>query len=56
MGVSGRHDVDAPALTLAVVFIAQATNTPLSLSDLLLVFGLSLVTSKGAHGVPAPSS
>jgi aerobic C4-dicarboxylate transport protein len=34
------------------VFIAQATNTPLSFGDLLLVLGISLVTSKGAHGVP----
>ena len=33
-------------------FIAQATNTPLSFGDLLLVLGISLVTSKGAHGVP----
>ena len=40
-------------LTLAVVFIAQATNTPLSMGDLLLVLGISLLTSKGAHGVPA---
>lgn len=39
-------------LTLAVVFIAQATNTPLPLGDLLLVLGVSLVTSKGAHSVP----
>src|SRR5438477_648646 len=39
-------------LTLAVVFIAQATNTPLSFGDLLLVLGVSLITSKGAHGVP----
>ena len=39
-------------LTLATVFIAQATNTPLSLGDLLLILGVSLVTSKGAHGVP----
>ena len=38
--------------TLAVVFIAQATNTPLSFGDLLLVLGVSLITSKGAHGVP----
>jgi len=37
---------------LATVFIAQATNTPLSFGDLLLVLGISLVTSKGAHGVP----
>lgn len=39
-------------LTLATVFITQATNTPLSFGDLLLVLGISLVTSKGAHGVP----
>jgi aerobic C4-dicarboxylate transport protein len=34
------------------VFIAQATNTPLATSDLLLILGVSLITSKGAHGVP----
>jgi aerobic C4-dicarboxylate transport protein len=34
------------------VFIAQATSTPLSFGDLLLVLGVSLVTSKGSHGVP----
>jgi aerobic C4-dicarboxylate transport protein len=39
-------------LTLATVFIAQATNTPLSFGDLLLILGISLVTSKGAHGAP----
>jgi aerobic C4-dicarboxylate transport protein len=32
--------------------LAQATNTPLSIGDLLLVLAVSLVTSKGAHGVP----
>jgi aerobic C4-dicarboxylate transport protein len=35
-----------------VVFIAQATNTPLAFTDLLVVLGVSLITSKGAHGVP----
>lgn len=39
-------------LTLAAVFIAQATNTPLSTGDLLVILGVSLLTSKGAHGVP----
>ncbi|MFT4065527.1 C4-dicarboxylate transporter DctA [Paraburkholderia sp.] len=39
-------------LSLCVVFIAQATNTPLSLSDLALILGISLLTSKGAHGIP----
>jgi aerobic C4-dicarboxylate transport protein len=34
------------------VFIAQATNTPLAMGDLLLILGISLLTSKGAHGVP----
>jgi hypothetical protein len=29
-----------------------ATNTPLSIGDLLHVLAVSLVTSKGAHGVP----
>src|SRR5205085_821388 len=29
-----------------------ATNTPISMSDLLTILLISLVTSKGAHGVP----
>ena len=51
-GYSFNLDAFSIYLTLAVVFIAQATNTPLSFGDLLLVLGISLVTSKGAHGVP----
>ena len=51
-GYSFNLDAFSIYLTLAVVFIAQATNTPLSLGDLLLVLAISLVTSKGAHGVP----
>ena len=51
-GYSFNLDAFSVYLTLAVVFIAQATNTPLSLGDLLLVLGVSLLTSKGAHGVP----
>jgi aerobic C4-dicarboxylate transport protein len=51
-GYSFNLDAFSIYLTLAVVFIAQATNTPLSLGDLLLILGVSLVTSKGAHGVP----
>src|SRR3981189_2512205 len=51
-GYSFNLDAFSIYLALAVVFIAQATNTPLSLGDLLLVLGVSLVTSKGAHGVP----
>ena len=51
-GYSFNLDAFSIYLTLATVFIAQATNTPLSFGDLLLVLGVSLITSKGAHGVP----
>jgi aerobic C4-dicarboxylate transport protein len=51
-GYSFNLDAFSIYLTLATVFIAQATNTHLSFGDLLLVLGISLVTSKGAHGVP----
>jgi aerobic C4-dicarboxylate transport protein len=51
-GYSFKLDAFSIYLTLAVVFIALAANSPLSLGDLLLVLGVSLITSKGAHGVP----
>lgn len=51
-GYSFNLDAFLIYLTLAVVFIAQPTNTRLSIGDLLLVLGISLLTSKGAHGVP----
>ena len=51
-GYSFNLDAFSIYLTLAVVFIAQATNTPLSIGDLLLVLFISLLTSKGAHGIP----
>jgi aerobic C4-dicarboxylate transport protein len=51
-GYSFNLDGFSIYLTLAAVFIAQATNTPLSTGDLLLILGISLLTSKGAHGVP----
>nr|WP_132545918.1 C4-dicarboxylate transporter DctA [Plasticicumulans lactativorans] len=51
-GYSFNLDGFSIYLTLAAVFIAQATNTPLSTGELLTILGVSLVTSKGAHGVP----
>jgi len=51
-GYSFNLDAFSIYLTLAAVFIAQATNTPLSTSDLLVILGVSLLTSKGAHGIP----
>ena len=51
-GYSFNLDAFSIYLTLAVVFLAQATDTPLGLADLLVVLLVSLLTSKGAHGVP----
>ena len=51
-GYSFNLDAFSIYLTLAAVFIAQATNTPLSLTSLLVILGVALITSKGAHGVP----
>src|SRR3954447_4060777 len=51
-GYSFNLDGFSIYLTLAAVFIAQATNTPLSTVDLLTILGVSLITSKGAHGIP----
>ncbi|TMH31753.1 MAG: C4-dicarboxylate transporter DctA [Betaproteobacteria bacterium] len=51
-GYSFNLDAFSIYLTLAAVFIAQATNTPLSMSDLLTILVIALITSKGAHGVP----
>lgn len=38
-------------MTLAIWFLAQATNTPLTLSQELLILAIAMVTSKGASGV-----
>jgi aerobic C4-dicarboxylate transport protein len=51
-GYSFNLDGFSLYLTLAAVFIAHATNTPLSLGNLLTILAVSLVTSKGAHGIP----
>ena len=51
-GYSFNLDAFSIYITLAAVFIAQATNTPIAMSDLLTILAIALVTSKGAHGVP----
>ena len=51
-GYSFNLDGFSIYLTLAAIFIAQATNTPLSFEHLLAILGVSLLTSKGAHGIP----
>ena len=52
-GYSFNLDAFSIYLTLAAVFIAQATNTPLSHARACSsILGVALITSKGAHGVP----
>lgn len=38
-------------LTMAAIFIAQATNTPLTMMDQMILLGVFLLTSKGSAGV-----
>jgi aerobic C4-dicarboxylate transport protein len=38
-------------MTLAILFLAQATNTPLTIGQLLAILAIAMITSKGASGV-----
>jgi aerobic C4-dicarboxylate transport protein len=51
MGYSLNLDGTCLYLATAAVFIAQATNTPLSWSQEIVLVLVALVTSKGAAGV-----
>lgn len=50
-GYSFNLDGTSIYLTMAAVFIAQATNTPMTLTDQLTLLAVLLLTSKGAAGV-----
>jgi len=50
-GYSFNMDGSAIYQAMAVVFIAQATNTPLSIPDQLVILGILSLTSKGVAGV-----
>ncbi|CAN5917336.1 C4-dicarboxylate transporter DctC [soil metagenome] len=50
-GYSFNLDGTSIYLTMAAVFIAQATNTPLALGQQVALLGILLLTSKGAAGV-----
>ena len=50
-GYSFNLDGTAIYLTMAAVFIAQATNTPMSLAQQITLLLVLLLTSKGAAGV-----
>src|SRR5947209_13800642 len=50
-GYSFNLDGTSIYLTMAAVFVAQATNVPLSLGQQLSILGVLLLTSKGAAAV-----
>jgi aerobic C4-dicarboxylate transport protein len=50
-GYSFNLDGTSIYLTMATMFIAQATNTPMNLMQQLTLLGVLLLTSKGAAGV-----
>ena len=50
-GYSFNLDGTSIYLTMAAIFVAQATNTDLSLFQQLTILGVLLLTSKGASGV-----
>ncbi|HEX8788875.1 MAG TPA: dicarboxylate/amino acid:cation symporter [Telluria sp.] len=50
-GVTFNPDGQCIYYTMAAIFIAQATNTPLTLVDQFVVLGVLMLTSKGSAGV-----
>jgi aerobic C4-dicarboxylate transport protein len=50
-GYTFNTDGTSMYMTLAVLFVAQATNTPLTLAQQLTILGVAVLTSKGASGV-----
>jgi Na+/H+-dicarboxylate symporter len=50
-GYTFNPDGTAIYLTIATLFIAQAMNIDLSLSEQMVIFGVLMLTSKGSAGV-----
>ena len=50
-GLSFNADGSAIYFTIAALFIAQATNTPLTMLQQLTILGVLMLTSKGSAGV-----
>jgi aerobic C4-dicarboxylate transport protein len=50
-GYTFNTDGSSLYITLAALFVAQATNTHLSLKQQLTIFAVAILTSKGASGV-----
>jgi aerobic C4-dicarboxylate transport protein len=54
-GYSFNTDGTSMYMTLAALFVAQATNTPLTLIQQLTILAVAILTSKGASGVQGAS-
>jgi len=54
-GYTFNTDGTSIYMTLAALFLAQATNTPLTLLQQLTIFAVAILTSKGASGVQGAS-
>jgi aerobic C4-dicarboxylate transport protein len=54
-GYTFNTDGSCLYMTIAALFVAQATNTPLTLMQQLSIFAVALLTSKGASGVQGAS-
>jgi aerobic C4-dicarboxylate transport protein len=54
-GYTFNTDGSGLYMTLAALFVAQATNTPLRLGQQLTLFAVAILTSKGASGVQGAS-
>jgi aerobic C4-dicarboxylate transport protein len=54
-GYTFNTDGSSLYMTLAALFVAQATNTHLTLLDQLTIFSVATLTSKGASGVQGAS-
>jgi aerobic C4-dicarboxylate transport protein len=50
-GYTFNTDGSSLYMTLAALFVAQATNTHLTLAQQMTIFGVAVLTSKGASGV-----
>jgi aerobic C4-dicarboxylate transport protein len=50
-GYTFNTDGTSMYMTLAALFVAQATNTPLTLTQQLTILAVAVLTSKGASGV-----
>ncbi|MBJ6800385.1 dicarboxylate/amino acid:cation symporter [Geomonas propionica] len=50
-GYSFNLDGTSIYLTMAAIFVAQATNTPLTMTQTITILGVLMLTSKGAAGV-----